>query len=187
MRIALAGLLWLGMTMAAARPSAQDVRNTSSVDTGGERVLRFEVTVDATVQRAWSAFSTTAGLSSWLSTEAIVDFKAGGAVTPRDRSRERIGDTGAARLDIVSYREPATITFHVRLDDTFSETIREQDDDLRQTVELAPLGDKTAIAISMSGWGKGRIWDDAYAFFARRIESASVRLVSTLSAADAKR
>jgi uncharacterized protein YndB with AHSA1/START domain len=158
------------------------VRNTSTIDAAGERVLRFELVANAGGQQVWLAFTTTAGLSTWFSPQAIVDFKPGGAVISRDRSAERIGDTGIARLDIISYQEQRTIIFHVDLDETFSETIREQDDELREIVELMPLDtNRTALSVSVVGWGKGRIWDDAYAFFVKRIEAACVRLLDAVS------
>jgi uncharacterized protein YndB with AHSA1/START domain len=182
MKTCLAGLLWFSMTSTATTALAQDMRNTSFTGPAGERVLRFEVVVDADVKRVWSAITTTAGLATWFSPQAVVEFRTGGAVTARDAASARIGDSGVARLDISAYRELEMITFHIDLDDTFSETIREQDDDLRAVVELMPkVGNRTTITLSLLGWGKGRIWDDAYAFFAKRMENACVRLMNTLS------
>ena len=179
---------YLMAIMSAAVAYGQDVRNTSFTGPAGDRVLRFETTVGSGVQQVWAAFTTTAGLSSWFSPLAVMDFRVGGAITPRDPGAGRIGDTGVARLDILSYREMTTLTFHVRLDETFSETIREQDDELRQIVELMPLdNNRTALTLSISGWGKGRIWDDAYAFFSKRAETMCVRVVSALSTQDRSR
>lgn len=156
-----------------------EVRDTSYVTASGERVLRIETDVAAPVEEVWKAFATAEGLSRWLAPDVAVDLKVGGLVAPRDASAGRIGATGAAVLDVVNYLERELITFRIQLDDRFSETIREDDDRLQEIVRLVPAGPNgTRIVSSMVGWGSSRIWDDAYAFFRKRLQDSYGRLAS---------
>lgn len=166
------------LLMAASGLSAQ-VRETSYVMASGERVLRIETDIAAPVEDVWKAFATGEGLSRWLAADLAVDLKVGGSVTSRSASGGRLGTTGLAALDIVNYLERELITFRVHLDDRFSETIREDDDRLQEIVRFVPAGTRgTTVVTSMVGWGSSRIWDDAYAFFRKRLQDSYGRLAS---------
>lgn len=170
--------LFVAVQMATSAVSAE-VRDTSYVTASGERVLRIEADLTAPVEEVWKAFATGEGLSRWLAADLAVDLKVGGAVIPRNASAGRIGTTGVAALDIVNYLERELITFRVHLDDRFSETIREEDDSLQEIVRLVPAGSNgTKVVTSMVGWGTSRIWDDAYAFFRKRLQDSYARLAS---------
>lgn len=175
-------LCFVAAMLTATSSVAQDVRNTSYTTRTGERVLRIESVVPASVDQVWSAFTTTEGMSSWFSREAVVELAFGGVVKLRTGASTSLGDTGAAGMDILNYLEPEVITYKVHLDERFSETIREQDDYLQEIVQLVRVGEKsTKVVASMVGWGTSRIWDDAYAFFAKRNEAAYRRLTMVLS------
>jgi hypothetical protein len=159
------------LTVLATSGLSAEVRDTSYVTASGERVLRIETDVAAPVEEVWKAFATAEGLSRWLAADLAVDLRVGGSVTPRNTASGRIGTTGVATLDLV--------TFRIHLDDRFSETIREDDDRLQEIVRLVPAGTNgTRVVTSMVGWGTGRIWDDAYAFFRKRLQDSYAKLAS---------
>jgi uncharacterized protein YndB with AHSA1/START domain len=167
------------LAVLAGVPTGAQARDTSYVMGSGERVLRIETDVAAPVEEVWKAFATGEGLSRWLAADLAVDLKIGGAITPRDAAAGRLGTSGVAALDIVNYLERELITFRVHLDDRFSETIREDDDRLQEIVRLVPAGaNGTRVVTSMVGWGTSRIWDDAYAFFRKRLQDSYGRLAS---------
>jgi hypothetical protein len=174
-----AGAALVVAVLAATSGLSAEVRDTSYVTASGERVLRIETDVAAPVEEVWKAFATAEGLSRWLAADLVVDLKVGGAVTPRDPSAGRIGTTGAATLDIVNYLDRELMTFRVHLDERFSETIREDDDRLQEIIRFVPAGtNATKVVASMVGWGTSRIWDDAYAFFRKRLQDSYGRLAS---------
>jgi hypothetical protein len=167
------------LTVLATSGLSAEVRDTSYVTASGERVLRIETDVAAPVEEVWKAFATAEGLSRWLAADLAVDLRVGGSVTPRNTASGRIGTTGVATLDLVNYLERDLITFRIHLDDRFSETIREDDDRLQEIVRLVPAGTNgTRVVTSMVGWGTGRIWDDAYAFFRKRLQDSYAKLAS---------
>ena len=163
-----------------ARPAVAQVRDTSYTAASGDRILRVEVEIAAPVEQVWKAIATSDGLSSWLAPEVTIDLKTGGSVATRHPS-ERIGNTGAAAMDVLNYVEREHITFGIHLDDRFSETIREDDDRLQEIVRLVPAGTNTRVLASMVGWGSGRIWDDAYAFFRKRLQDSYIKLAAVLA------
>jgi uncharacterized protein YndB with AHSA1/START domain len=169
----------VSLLMAPTRLSAE-LRDTSYVTMSGERVLQIEADIPAPVADVWKAVTTGDGLGRWLGPDLAVDLRVGGSVAPRITSSGRIGSTGVASLDIVNYLDRELITFRVHLDDRFSETIREEDDRLQEIVRFVDVGNSgTKVVASMVGWGDSRIWDDAYAFFRKRVRDSYSALAST--------
>lgn len=73
--------LALGVTSAVAQSPAGKTA-------GAEKVLVLEVTVPAPVNAVWEAFTTSAGLSTWLTSGAVVDLKEGGEWTAHFSARQ---------------------------------------------------------------------------------------------------
>ncbi len=55
-------------------PGVQQVRNTSYVTKAGERVLRIETTVPASVNEVWEAWITKDGLKQWIAPVAEINL-----------------------------------------------------------------------------------------------------------------
>jgi hypothetical protein len=71
-------------------------------------------------------------------------------------------------LPIVNYIEGEMITLKVNLNGSFSQTLRQEDKNLQEIIQLRPTGNgKTKIISSMIGWGKGPQWEEAYDFFSK--------------------
>src|SRR5258707_13045159 len=68
--------LALTVTSACAQEPAKDVKPAAA-----DKVLVLEVTVPASLNAVWEAFTTSAGLSTWLTPGAVVDLKEGGEWT----------------------------------------------------------------------------------------------------------
>ena len=43
-----------------------------------EKALKFEVTIPAPIEKVWEAFTTNAGLTTWLWSNVTVDLRPGG-------------------------------------------------------------------------------------------------------------
>src|ERR1041385_6313272 len=71
------GILLIGLASLAFGQSPVKVTK----DGLPHRVLKFEVTVPAAVDAVWTAFSTSDGLSTWLTPGAVVDLRKGGEWT----------------------------------------------------------------------------------------------------------
>ena len=163
-----------------------------------EKMLRFEVTVPATVDEVWKAFTTREGLTTWLWSDARIDLKPGGdwlAVYPG-------GATGGGT--IVSVDAPRRIVISALAPEKYP-TVRSER--TRATFEFAPATPSgTMVTLVQTGWKSGSEWDAAYEYLSvgnaqlfaqlrRRFESgpidwarpgttpAPVRLTSYVSAA----
>src|ERR1700719_366222 len=68
--------LALSVTVACAQGPAKAVKAVAA-----DKVLVLEVTVPAPLNAVWEAFTTSAGLSTWLTPGAVVDLKEGGEWT----------------------------------------------------------------------------------------------------------
>src|ERR1700712_2348610 len=68
--------LALTATAACAQEPAKAVKTAAA-----DKVLVLEVTVPASLNAVWEAFTTSAGLSTWLTPGAVVDLKEGGEWT----------------------------------------------------------------------------------------------------------
>jgi len=85
--------LALTVTAAVAQEPAKAVKTAAA-----DKVLVLEVTVPAPLSAVWEAFTTSAGLSTWLTPGAVVDLKEGGEWTAHFPG----GSTGYANEGAIS-------------------------------------------------------------------------------------
>jgi uncharacterized protein YndB with AHSA1/START domain len=133
-----------------------------------EKALRFEVTVPASVDDVWNAFTTTEGLATWLWSDVRVDLRPGGdwlVLYPG-------GKTGGGT--IVSFVPKRDITMRALAPEQFP-TVREQRTTARFAFEsLAPQS--TKVTLLQTGWQSGAEWDRAYDY----LESGNAQLLEQL-------
>jgi hypothetical protein len=157
---------------------AQEVKNTSYVNSTGEKVLRIKSCVPVGRPEAWKLFSTVEGLKKWIAPVASLDLRVGGLIFTNYDSAKTIRDSGTIRLPILNYLEGEMITLKVILNEKFPEKARKEDQNLQEIIQLVEVGNgKTNVISSMIGWGKGPEWDKTYNFFARGNEWTARNLV----------
>jgi hypothetical protein len=148
--------------------AAQDVRNTSYVTKTGERVLRIETVVSASPETVWNAWTAPQELSKWIAPVVAINLKIGGTISTNYDQKAILGSAGTIRLPIINYIEKQLITLKVNLNDKFPKSIRDEDHNLQEIVQIVDLGGgNTKVVSSMVGWGTGKDWDQTYDFFAR--------------------
>jgi uncharacterized protein YndB with AHSA1/START domain len=122
-----------------------------------EKALVFEVTVPASPAAVWAAFSTSAGLSSWLAPGAVVDLRKGGdwmVHFPRGST------AGGTIVDFVPLKE---ITIAALAPDQFP-TVRAER--TRARFQFQRAGETTVVRLTQTGWKAGPEWDRAYDYLA---------------------
>ncbi len=70
--------IFLALALIVTSACAQEPVKAAAAD---DKVLVLEVTVPAPLNAVWEAFTTSAGLSTWLTPGAVVDLKEGGEWT----------------------------------------------------------------------------------------------------------
>ena len=122
-----------------------------------EKALIFDVTVPASRSAVWRAFTTSEGLSTWLTPGAVVDLRKGGEWTAHFPG----GKTGGGT--ILSFVPEQEIVMAAMAPEQFPK-VREQ----RTTAkfQFAARGDSTMVRLVQSGWKSGEEWDSAYDYLA---------------------
>ena len=171
---------WIAcMVIAACGPSAW------AEDTPTE-TLRWEVVVDAPVERVWDAWTTKEGIESWLVPHAEVDLRVGGAIRTNYNRDGKIGDDGTIVTHIMAF-EPrrALITRFTAPPTAPQAKIAENTWGVMQLESITPS--RTRIVLTSYGWKRGGEWDTARAFFEKgnawTLEQLRLKL-STPGAAD---
>jgi uncharacterized protein YndB with AHSA1/START domain len=117
--------------------------------------LVIECEVPAPVSEVWRAFSTSAGLTTWLTPEAVVDLRAGGEWTARFPG----GSTGGGT--IISFVPEKELVVAALAPDKFPNVRAER---TRAVFEFEPRGASTLVRLTQSGWKSGDEWTRAYEY-----------------------
>jgi len=123
-----------------------------------EKALIFEVTIPAPRAAVWRAFSTSDGLSTWLTPGAVVDLRQGGEWTAHFPG----GKTGGGTI----------VNFVPEQEMTLAAMAPEQFPTVRATRTIARFqfftdGESTRVRLVQTGWKTGEEWDRAYDYLAK--------------------
>lgn len=152
---------------AVAAPTAESPVKVSKQATP-EKALIFEVTIPASRAAVWQAFTTSEGLSTWLTPEAVVDLRDGGEWTAHYPG----GKTGGGT--ILSFVPEKELVLSAMAPEWFP-TVRAQ----RTTAKFEFTDDdggSTVVKLVQTGWKSGEEWDKAYDYLAK----GNAQLLGTL-------
>jgi uncharacterized protein YndB with AHSA1/START domain len=156
MKTTLIMLMLSGATLMSAADQAGPV--TVSRLNAPEKALKFEVMVPAKVEDVWNAFTTRAGLITWLWSDVTVDLRNGGDWTVHYPG----GATGGGT--ITSYTPQRQLVMRAMAPEQFP-TVRS--DRTTAIFDFEPLGAETRVTLTQTGWKQGKEWDDAYEYLAK--------------------
>lgn len=130
-----------------------------------ERALNKEVTVPAPVADVWSAWTTKAGIESFLAPEAVVDARVGGAFHIHFDPLGAPGMKGADDMRFLALQPLRMLSFDWNAPPSLPEARAQR------TVVIVRLADvdgkSTRVSLHHVGWGDGGEWDKAYGYFDR--------------------
>jgi len=153
--VAAIGVLW-------AQSPVKVVKQTAP-----EKALIIEVTVPANRAAVWEAFSTSAGLSTWLTPGATVDLRKGGEWTAHFPG----GKTGGGT--ILSFIPEQEMILAAMAPEQYP-AVRAARTTAR--FEFVSKGDATLVRLTQTGWKTGDEWDKAYDHLAQ----GNAQLLDTL-------
>jgi uncharacterized protein YndB with AHSA1/START domain len=132
-----------------------------------EKALILELSIPATQDEVWKAFTTSEGLSTWLTPGAVVDLRNGGEWTAHYPG----GHTGGGT--ILSFTPRQELTLAAMAPEQFP-NVRSQ----RTTAkfEFIPQGSSTLVRLTQTGWKTGDEWDKAYDY----LDKGNAQLLWTL-------
>jgi uncharacterized protein YndB with AHSA1/START domain len=155
------------LLLAAATALAQSAAVTAVKKTVPEKALVFEVLVPAPRAEVWRAFTTSDGLSTWLTPGAVTELRSGGEWTAHFPG----GKTGGGT--ILSFIPQQEVVMSAMAPEKFP-TVRAE----RTTAkfQFEAKGDATLVRLVQTGWKSGKEWDDAYEYLA----AGNAQLLETL-------
>jgi len=118
-----------------------------------EKALIIEVVVPASRAEVWKAFSTSEGLSTWLTPGAVVDLRKGGEWTAHYPG----GHTGGGT--ILSFVPEQEMVLSAMAPEQYP-TVRAERTTAR--FEFVAQGGSTLVRLTQTGWKHGEEWDKAY-------------------------
>jgi uncharacterized protein YndB with AHSA1/START domain len=132
----------------------------------GERYLRQELIVSASLADVWAAFTTEEGLQTWAAPVVEVDLRMGGSFKSNYDPEAEIGDPGTISVTFVNYVPLKLLTLQAELGDPFPEEIRQAQQRLYNILEFEEVDpERTRIVSWGVGYGKGGSWDEFMSFF----------------------
>ena len=155
---------WIALCVVLALPGAGSHGQSpvfSSVTTlakaSPEKVLILAVTVPAPLPAVWQAFTTSEGLSTWLTPGAVVDLRVGGEWTAHFPG----GGTGGGT--ILSFVPEKELVMSAMAPERFP-NVRAQR--TRARFRFEARGDSTLVELTQTGWQDGDEWTKAYEYLA---------------------
>ena len=158
--------IYLALALTVTTAFAQSVAMPAKVATA-DKVLILEVTVPAPIAAVWQAFTTSEGLSTWLTPGAVVDLREGGEWTAHFPG----GSTGGGT--ILSFVPEKELVLSALAPDKFP-TVRATRTKARFQFEAK--GDSTIVRLTQTGWKEGDEWVKAYEY----LTVGNAQLLATL-------
>ena len=152
------------MSVTVAFPQSAEKPVKTGVD---DKVLMLEVTVPAPFGAVWQAFTTSEGLSTWLTPGAVVDLREGGEWTAHFPG----GSTGGGT--ILSFVAEKELVLSALAPDRFP-TVRATRTKVRFQFEAK--GGSTLVRLTQTGWKDGEEWAKAYEY----LTVGNAQLLATL-------
>jgi uncharacterized protein YndB with AHSA1/START domain len=141
------------------------VRDTSSIDQTGARLLQDTVTIHAPVHTVWGALTDQAAYRAWVAPASFIDFRIGGAIEVAFDPKGKPGDPANLKQQITAYVPERMIAFR-NLASSVGPPGFAAYPELAVVMELRPLaGGDTEVVLSQVGYRQGKDFDALYGFF----------------------
>ncbi|UCG32867.1 MAG: SRPBCC domain-containing protein [Phycisphaerales bacterium] len=129
------------------------------------RILRKEVTVTASPQEVWLAWTTTDGAKSFFAPEAHIELRVGGPYELYFNPSAPEGQRGSEGCRVLSFLPGEMLSFSWNAPLKFPEIRKER---TCVVLRFEHLGDgRVRVKVYHHGWGEGAQWDQVYAYFDR--------------------
>src|SRR3984885_1833917 len=167
--IVLAAVLSIGAASIGGADVAGVAQSSSAPGTPvlGEKVLMIQVTVPAPLAEVWKAFTTSEGLSTWLTPGAVVDLREGGEWTAHFPG----GSTGGGT--ILSFVPEKELVVSALAPDKFPAVRAAR---TRAQFNFEARGGSTLVRLTQTGWKEGDEWVKAYEY----LTVGNAQLLATL-------
>lgn len=162
---AAAALVLAGTAAAQSKADLAAVRDTSTVDQTGARLLRDTVTIHAPAAAIWTALTDQAAYRAWVAPASFIDFRVGGLVEVGFTPDAKPGDPANLKQQITAYVPGRLLVFR-NVPSQGGPPGAAAYPKLAIVMELTALpGGDTEVSLSQVGYGRGGDFDALYGFF----------------------
>lgn len=128
-----------------------------------ERAIDKEVTVGATIDEVWDAWTTRAGIVTFFAPDAKIEPKVGGAFAIYFDPLAQPGLKGADETRFMALQPKKMLSFDWNAPPHLPEARAQR---TFVVVRFEPVNEATTrVTLHHTGWGDGGEWDKAYAYF----------------------
>ena len=136
---------------------------TSRSARAAERSLDKEVIIDATIDQAWDAWTTRAGITSFFAPDAKIEPQVGGAFAIYINPLAEPGMRGADDMHFMALQPKKMISFDWNAPPSLPMARAQR---TFVIVRFEAVNDRqTLVHMHHTGWGDGGEWDQAYQYF----------------------
>lgn len=128
----------------------------------GERAVVRTATVTAPVEDVWWAWTTDAGLRSWLLDDSRVELAVGGAYEWYFLPDGEPGLRGSEGCQVLGFDQPTMLTFTWNAPPHLAQARAQR---TVVVLRLRPVDPGTRVQLTQLGWGEGGEWDEAFDYF----------------------
>jgi uncharacterized protein YndB with AHSA1/START domain len=136
---------------------------TSTV--AAERALDKEVTIDATLDQAWEAWTTRDGITSFFAPDARIEARVGGPFQIYMDPGAEPGLKGADEMRFMALQPKKMLSFDWNAPPSLPEARQQRTFVIVRFEPVTPT--RTKVTIHHVGWGDGGEWDKTFAYFDR--------------------
>ncbi len=129
-----------------------------------ERVVHKAVTVTAPVEDVWWAWTTDAGIRSWLVDDSRIELRVGGPYEWYFLTEAGQGAQGSEECQVIGYQAPTMLTFTWNAPPHLAEA-RAQRSVVLLRLRPDDPDEGTRVELTQLGWGDGGEWDEAFDYF----------------------
>ena len=130
-----------------------------------ERAIDKQVTVNASLDQAWDAWTTREGIVGFFAPDARIEPRVGGAFQIYIDPLAEPGSKGADDMRFMALQPKKMLSFDWNAPPHLPEVRAQR---TLVVVRFEPVSERqTTVTLHHTGWGDGGQWDQAYAYFDR--------------------
>jgi uncharacterized protein YndB with AHSA1/START domain len=143
----------------------------------GERAVVHSVAVPAPIEDVWWAWTTDAGIRSWLVDDSWIELRVGGPYEWYFLTDAEPGGQGSEGCQVIGFQEPTLLTFTWNAPPHLPQA-RAQRSMVLLRLRPDDEDDGTRLELTHLGWGDGGQWDEAFTYFDAAWARVLARLVA---------
>ncbi len=137
----------------------------ASVAQAQEKAINEKISVKASVDDVWKAWTTSEGIRTFFAPDAKVELRVGGPFQIYINPLAEPGLKGADSMQIIGFQDKKMLSFTWNAPPSLPEARKQQ---TMVIVRFIARGDAlTDVTLHHVGWGEGGEWDKAYDYFSK--------------------